>query len=262
MTALPARTARADREAGPFAGFGNAVRKDTREWLATPRALATFLGAATFGVVATLGPWIGHQQGRRDPGLPLDATTAFAAGAWLTLLPLVAAFATLSIVAAERDRGTLAWSLSMPLSRDAFLASKLVTAIGMYLLLGIGLPMVIAAAAATVAYGAAPDAAAVALVFVGSAGLVVVYVLLQVIASVFAWSQAAGVVAALGTMLLAQALVALVPVTYDWLPLTIGEWVVRAGSAAPGPLVTPLAWVAAVAGLVGLARWRLAGLDL
>lgn len=243
-------------------GLDNAIRKDVREWLATARGPATLLGVTVFSVMATFGPWLGRQQGRRDPLLPLDATGAFAAAGWLTLLPLVAAFATLSIVTAERDRGTLAWSLSKPLTRNAFLAAKLLTGSGMFILLGLALPMVPAVLAATVAYGSVPDPSMVLWIFLGAAALSIFYITLQVTASVFAWSQAGSVVAVLGAMLASQALVALVPSLRDILPLMIGEWLVRLGRGDVGSPATPLAYLGSVAALVTAARWQLNRVDL
>jgi ABC-type transport system involved in multi-copper enzyme maturation permease subunit len=245
-----------------FTGLRNAIRKDLREWRATPRAAGTLLGVITFSVMSTLGPWLGRAQGRRDPGVAIDATASFVAAGWLTLLPLVAAFATLAIVTVERDRGTLAWSLSKPLTRDAFLASKLITGIGMFVLLGIAVPMVPSFIAATIAYGSVPEPSSVALTFLGAAALSVFYIALQVTASVFAWSQAVAALVVLGSMLTAQALVAIEPRLYDVMPLSIADWIARLGRGEAQTPLTPVAFGVAVLVLLAAARWRFARTEL
>ena len=243
---------------GRLFGVRNAVRKDVREWLATPRGVATLLGTTTFSLMSTLGPWVGRSQGRGDPSAPLDATASFVGAGWLTLLPLVAAFATLAIVTVERERGTLAWSLSKPLTRDAFLASKLATGMGMFVLLGIAVPMLPALVAATFAYGSVPEASMVAFTFLGAVALAVFYIALQMTASVFAWSQAVAALVVLGTMLAAQAVVAIEPRLYDVMPLSIGEWIGRIGRDGTGSMVTPVAYGVVVLALLAAARWRFA----
>lgn len=263
MTDRAATSVRSDDRVGRrFIGLRNAIRKDLREWLATPRGVGTMLGTTTFTLMSTLGPWLGRMQGRRDSSLPLDSTGSFVAAGWLTLLPLVAAFATLAIITVERDRGTLAWSLSKPLTRDAFLVSKMATAVGMWVLLGITIPMVPALVAATIAYGSVPDLSVVALTFLGAVALSAFYIALQVTASVFAWSQAIGAMVVLGTMLAAQALVAIEPRLDDVMPLSIGDWIGRVGHGDVGTGVTPLAYGLTVLALLAAARWQLARTEL
>ena len=53
---------------------------------------------------------------------------------------------SVSLLIVERDRGTLAWSLSKPLSRRAMLAGKWIGAMAVYVPFGIVLPMVVCVA--------------------------------------------------------------------------------------------------------------------
>jgi ABC-type transport system involved in multi-copper enzyme maturation permease subunit len=246
----------------PLPGFANLLRKDVREWLATPRALATAVGSITLTTIATISPWLGRQRGLRDATRVVDATTAFGGAGWLVLIPAVAALATLAIVVAERDRGTLAWSLTKACTREAFLASKLASGIGMFAVVGIAVPMVPAAAPPTLVYGSVPDPAVVALIFFGTVALSALFVTLTVTISVLAWSQAAAAVAALGMMLGAQVIGSILPEIHDDLPTSIGEWIARLAVGGPGSVATPIAYGITFVGLLLVARRAFTRMDL
>ncbi len=247
---------------GRLPGFANLLRKDIREWLATPRALTTAVGVITFTTMATISPWLAQQRGMRDVSRVVDATTGFGGAGWLVLIPAIAALATLAIMVGERDRGTLAWSLSKACSREAFLAAKLASGIGMFTVVGIVVPMVPAIVAATLAYGSVPDPASVALVFLGTFALSAMFVTLTVTISVLAWSQAAAAVAALGTLLGAQAISSIFPEVHDYLPTSIGEWLTRLAVDGPDGVATPIAYAIALVGLLLIARRAFARVEL
>jgi len=261
LTARPSPTPRT-LPARPLPGFGNLLRKDVREWRATSRALATLVGTTTLTLLTTISPWISRQRGMSIPTRVVDATTAFAGAGWLVLIPVAAALATLPIIVVERDRGTLAWSLTKACSREAFLMSKLVSGIGMFAAVGIAGPMIPAVVAATLAYGSVPDPAVVALTFVGTFALSALFVTLTVTVSVLAWSQAAAAVAALGILLGAQALDSILPELHDDLPTSIGEWVARWGFGGADGVATPIAYGIVLVGLLLVARRAFAQVDL
>jgi hypothetical protein len=116
--------------------------------------------------------------------------------------------------------------------------------------------------AATIAYGSVPEPSAVALTFLGAAALSVFYIALQMTASVFAWSQAVAALVVLGSMLAAQALVALEPRLHDVMPLSIGDWIGRLARGEAQTPLTPVAFAVTVLALLAAARWRFARTEL
>ena len=238
----------------PLLGFVNFARKDVREWLLTRRASGTLAVTTALTSVATASSWIAYQRG--NPARSLDPTDNFLAAGWLQLVPVMAVFATMALVIGERDRGTLGWSLSKPLSRGAFLASKLVTGVGVFGLVGIAIPMGVSLAVATLAYGGAPDLGLAAWAFVGSLALVALYVTLNVTVSTFVNSQAVVATVAIMTLLGSQILGGLLPELAAFLPMSIGNWVVAAAGGHPVEAATPISYVAWIVLLVAMARLR------
>jgi ABC-type transport system involved in multi-copper enzyme maturation permease subunit len=168
----------------------------------------------------------------------------------------------MGLVASERDKGTLAWSLSKPLSRGALLLAKWSAATLVYAVAGLLLPMLACVAVASAAYGAPPDLAAVGRFTVAILTIPAFYIALCV---------------ALGTRLSSQAAVAGVALAVTFLPSFAGlisvdlarlmppamaDWVLAMAGGAPVGLLTPVGWVAgmvaiAVAASVAFARAEL-----
>ena len=78
-------------------------------------------------------------------------------------MAVVALLASMSLLSGERDRGTLAWSLTLPVSPTSVLAAKWLAAILALTVVTILAPLGVSVAVATVAYGSLPDLGTVGL---------------------------------------------------------------------------------------------------
>ena len=87
--------------------------------------------------------------------LPID-NLLFAIGT--QFIVLAAIFATMSLLLAERDSGTLAWTISKPVSRTSVLVSKWLTATLVLWVAAVVIPMAVTTVLVTVLYGL-PDLA-------------------------------------------------------------------------------------------------------
>lgn len=239
------------------AGLGNLVAKDVRDWLRTRRAPATLVTMTALGTLATLTAWIAVSTGRHlGPGA-LDPTTSVLGGGWSGTIPLVVVFATMGLMTAERERGTLGWSLANPVARPAFVASKFVTATIALVLLAVAIPLAIASVAATMAYGGAPDLGEVVRWGVALVPLVVFFVAVTVVLGTFLPSQ--GPVAALAIVLtlLPRFLEVINKDVIQYLPTSMDSWVFGALHGASEPAATPIIWAVSVLVLLGAAMVRL-----
>ncbi len=239
--------------AHPLLGFGNLARKDILEWLATRRAVGTLVVTTALTALATVTPWLSRQRGTAVVR-SFDATTAFLAAGWLQLVPLIAVFATMALVVGERDRGTLGWSLSKPLSRGAFLASKLVTGTGLFALFGIALPMLVSGAIATATYGSLPDLAQAGWEAIGCLALSCLFITLNVTISTFGASQSVVATAAIVVLFGSQILGTLAPELAGSLPTSVGTWIVAAARGSAPSIAAPATYLLTLAALLLVAR--------
>jgi hypothetical protein len=251
-------------------GLGNLVRKDVAEWLHGKRPWIVLAATASVFALAAANARItawATSSFPTEPGdgpaevlslLPLD-NLMFAIGTQFTILVVI--FATMSLLIAERDSGTLAWTISKPVSRTSVLVSKWLTATLILWFVAVMVPLALTAVLVTVLYGV-PD---VAIVVALGASLITVpalFVALALTASTFIRSQAA--VGAIGVAVLVapQIVGGIVPAMTPFFPSSIFAWAVAASTGGPASLVTPFAWVGGLLVLFVLARQRLDAMDL
>src|SRR5262245_44267102 len=115
-------------------GLRPVVAKEIHEWFANRRAPMLFLVTSLMMVLSTLSAKIAAASvpaAQLPPALSVDPSVNVLAkwDQWVFFFAIV--FST-SLLITERDRGTLAWSLSKPLSRRALLAGKWVGAMAVY----------------------------------------------------------------------------------------------------------------------------------
>jgi ABC-type transport system involved in multi-copper enzyme maturation permease subunit len=229
-----------------LAGFRNFARKDLAEWFRTRRFLWTTLAATSLVLLGVLASRIAHTL---DSSIvvTLDASENMRTAGWETLLPIFAVFSTMGIVVAERENRTLAWSLSMPLTRLSVLASKLLTSL---LALAVGavlIPEVIALAGARLAYGDFPNAGSIVWPAAAGCSLALLLISLNLASSVFFKSQRAVVGIALSVGMIIPGLVAAFwPAAVPWWPISMSDWVTAFGAGKPLQSITPVVWLAAV----------------
>ena len=159
---IPARAA-GRISAERFAGFGPLFRKDLREW-----AHSTRVWVHPRGHDPVHDPdrgqrrdqHLGHRQhpGRDGVGwrdLARSRRTTSSPAITTQFFVLAAIFASMGLLVAERDRGTLAWVASKPVSRGAIWLSKWVAA-GVVVSIAAGIvPMAATFGLVVVLYGSA-----------------------------------------------------------------------------------------------------------
>jgi ABC-type transport system involved in multi-copper enzyme maturation permease subunit len=240
-----------------FAGFGNFARKDIAEWFRTRRALYTGLG---FLALILLGVLVEQIYGTvkpeatdviRDPSLNL--TNA----GWETAIPLFAIFSTMGLLAAERENRTLAWSLSMPLTRAAVLASKVLTSILALAVLVVIVPDLVSIVVVRLVYGGWPSAESMVWPALAGASVGLFLVVLNVAASVFFRGQRAVAGVALAVALIIPGLISSMWTdAMPWWPISIGDWATDFGAGKAVNSITPIVYAVSLVALLVAAQIR------
>lgn len=264
---VPARAAgriRADR----LAGFRPLFRKELREWAHSKRIWVILavtnafmvLTAANGAITTWLVASIPGAEVPDDP-ISLDPMVNFMGAISTQIFVVVAIFAAMSLLIGERDRGTLSWVASKPVSRAAIWLSKWAAAsIVVALVAGI-IPMAATFGLATVLYGPL-GFDAFAFSAVGIAASITFMIAVVLAASVVISNQAA--VAAIGFVVffLPQLLAGLLPVDISpVLPSSMLTWALGPVFGAEMSAVTPIAWAISIIALAGFASWRMERLE-
>ncbi len=236
----------------PLLGFGTFLRKELAEWVRGGRAIIVGLIATALALLGTLGTWI-EQNLEHSPAAPAaDPTVEALRFFGPPIIALITVLATMGLIAAERDAGTLAWSLAKPLSRASVLAAKWTAAIVALAIAVVIIPTAVASTAALLAYRAAPDPSVVVPVAILSIAAPILYVTISIAAGSILSSQAA--IAGVGiTVLMLPYLVGgfLPAAVLEAMPTGMGGWVASFVSGQDVAASTPLAWLMTVA--IGLA---------
>jgi ABC-type transport system involved in multi-copper enzyme maturation permease subunit len=251
-----------------LAGFGPLFRKELREWTHSKRiwvilatttafmALTAANGAITSWLVANI------PDGEVPQGpIVLDPLANFFSAVSTQIFVMVAIFAAMSLLIGERDKGTLSWVASKPVSRASIWLSKWAAAsIVLTIVAGI-IPLAATYALATALYGPV-GIDALALATIGVAASITFMVAVVLAASVVIANQAA--VAAIGFVVffLPQLFAGLLPVDISpVLPSSILSWAISPVVGAEMVMATPIAWAISVIALVGFASWRMDRLE-
>ena len=237
---------------GMFLGFGTAFRKELTEWLRGPKALIIAAVSIAGAVFMTLIPYIARATGESEAAgmYTMDPTTNVLLG-WTGLtVPLIAIVATMALVSAERDRGTLAWSLSHPVSPSSIIGAKFSAALLVFSVVAVVLPLLAAVGVATLVYGGLPDLSTVARFGLLYLTVPAFYVALTVGLGTGLKSTVGVAGVALAVMLVPQIVGGLVPVLGELSPTSIGTWALAAAKGQPASALTPLSWVIAMTCIV------------
>jgi ABC-2 type transport system permease protein len=240
------------------------LQKELREWAHSKRpwviVAVTTLFMALTAANAVINTWIiANVPDATVSGgaISLDPMTNFLAAVSTQIFVVAAIFAAMSLLVTERERGTLSWVASKPVSRGSIWHAKLVAAaIVVSVVAGI-VPMAATFGLVAVLYGSAGVGAFV----FSSIGVVasVAFIIAVVLAvSTVVPNQAA--VAAIGftVFFLPQILVSLVPVDVSpFLPTSIMAWAMGLIVGADTGFVTPIVWALSVIALAGFASWRM-----
>jgi ABC-2 type transport system permease protein len=251
-------------------GFGNLVRKDVAEWVHGKRPwIVLAVTASVFALTAAnarITEWAARSF-PADPGdgpakvLSVQPLDNILVAIGTQFIVLVAIFATMSLLLAERDSGTLAWAISKPVSRTSVLVSKWLTSTLILWVAAVVIPLTFTTALVTVLYGL-PDLAVVIALGLTLITVPAFFVAVALTAATFVPSQAA--VGAIGVAIFAapQIVGGVVPALTPFFPGSIFDWAVGISTGGPASLVTPVAWLVGLAVLFVLAQRRLNAMDL
>jgi ABC-type transport system involved in multi-copper enzyme maturation permease subunit len=230
-------------------GFGAYVRKEFREWWQRRAALTTFIVVAALGTIGTLSMRIDQLAGGVPDVADLQSTASVLGAKFEDWVLFASIFATIGIFIQERTTGTLAWTVSKPISRSAVLLAKWLVAVVVLGISTVVLPLAVSVAVATWSYGSLPDLAVVARFGLVLLAVPTFFVALDLAFATRLNSQA-GVAAIAFAVFGAPYLIGgFLPAVAEAWPSSIGA---MAGSVATGAapnLVTVGVWAVAIVGL-------------
>lgn len=247
MTAQPVELVSASiptPRGGPFLGLRTVMGKEFNEWVRGPKALI-ILGVSALGAVfMTLIPFIAAATGEaKAAGLLSHDPTANVLLGWTgQTVALIAVLATMALISTERDRGTLGWTLTNPVSPTSVISAKFVVAFVVFVATAVLLPMLLSVALATVVYGGLPDLGVVGSFFVLFLALPAFYIALTVAVGTGVKSTVGVAGTAFAVMFLPQVLGGLLPIVTELSPTSIGAWALLVAKGQPASMLTPIGW--------------------
>ena len=212
----------------PLLGFGTVLRKELTEWIRGPKALIVLGVSVAAAVFMTLIPFIAEATKEAESAglLSKDPTANVLLGWTGQTVALIAILSTMALISSERDRGTLAWSLTNPVSPTSIILAKFVAATVVLLMATVVIPLIVQVGLATVLYGV-PDLRVIATFGVLYFALVIFYVGLTVFLGT-------GIKSTVGVAGLAFAIAfvpgmigGMLPVVADLAPTSIGTWAIH-----------------------------------
>jgi ABC-2 type transport system permease protein len=254
---------------GRFAGVRQLVRKDITEWVRS-RRIWVILGVVTaFMALTAANAWILHTLAASlppgeamDRELPPLGATENLVGALTTHVFLVAAiFVAGSLIAREREAGTLSWIASKPVTRASVWMSKWISATAMLSIVAGVIPLAVTAGLVTVLYGAPPVEIFVGLV-VGLIAVIAFFTAFGLALGTIIPGQAATIATVFTIFALMPMLAAAVPSGIQLIPTAMLTWPAASLAGEAVPAATPVIWLVATAALVGLALRRMSRIEL
>jgi ABC-type transport system involved in multi-copper enzyme maturation permease subunit len=231
-------------------GFRPFLRKEVSEWGQRRASAATFVGVTALGLLATLATRIDELASGSVPlAADLDPTANVIGAQFEQWVLFASIFGSIGLMIGERGSGTLAWTLSKPMSRSSFLLTKWVVAVVMLGLFGIALPLAVCVAVATLAYGSTPDLARVATLGIVLLALPAFFVALNLALSTRTNSQAGLAAIALGLAAVPAIFGGFVPVLAELWPTSMATLATVMASGGAPHFPTILSWLFVVIGL-------------
>jgi ABC-type transport system involved in multi-copper enzyme maturation permease subunit len=255
MTAQPAELASASipsPRGGPFLGLGTIVRKEIAEWFRGPKALIILGISVAAAIFLTLIPFIAEATSEAEAAgiLSHDPTANVLLGWTGQTVALIAVLATMALISSERDRGTLGWTLTNPVSPTSVISAKFIVAFVVFVATAILLPMLVSIGLATIVYGGLPDMAVVGTFFVLFLALPAFYIALTVALGTGVKSTVGVAGIAFAVMFLPQAIGGLIPIVNELSPTSIGSWAMQVAKGQPASMLTPIGWAISMVVLV------------
>jgi ABC-type transport system involved in multi-copper enzyme maturation permease subunit len=238
-------TIKSPSRGGMFLGFGNTLRKEIDEWFRGPKVLIV-AGISILGaLLMTLIPFIAQaSKEAEDAGLmTMDPTTNVLIGWTGQTVALIVIVATMALISSERDRGTLAWSLTNPVSPTSIIAAKFIAATLIIGVTAVVLPLAAAIVLATLVYGSLPDLSVVGTFAALFLLLPTFYVALTVGLGTAIRSTAGVAGAAFAVLFIPQVLGGIVPIIGELSPTSIGAWAMAVAKGQPVSMLTLAGWL-------------------
>jgi ABC-type transport system involved in multi-copper enzyme maturation permease subunit len=236
---------------GPFLGLRTVIGKEFSEWVRGPKALI-ILGVSVLGAVfMTLIPFIAEATHEAEAAglLSHDPTANVLLGWTGQTVALIAILATMALLSTERDRGTLGWTLTNPVSPTSVVSAKFVVAFVVFIATAVLLPMLVSVGLATVLYGL-PDLAVVGTFFVLFMALPAFYIALTVALGTGIKSTVGVAGVAFAVLFLPQVIGGLLPIVNELSPTSIGSWAMQVARGQPASMLTPIGWAISMVLLV------------
>jgi ABC-type transport system involved in multi-copper enzyme maturation permease subunit len=246
MTAQPAELVSASiatPRSGSFLGLGTVIRKESTEWVRGPKALI-ILGVSVLGAVfMTLIPFIAEATHEAEAAgiLSHDPTANVLLGWTGQTVALIAILATMALLSVERDRGTLGWTLTNPVSPTSVIAAKFVVAFLVFVTTAVLLPALVSIGLATLLYGL-PDLRVVGTFFVLFMALPAFYIALTVAIGTGFKSTVGVAGIAFAVLFLPQVIGGLLPIVNELSPTSIGSWAMLVAKGQAASMLTPIGW--------------------
>ena len=255
---------------GPFAGLRALVRKDVTEWVRGKRAWVVLAVTAAFMLLTASNAFIIGRLAAILPAgeIPVDQLKSLAPADNLLvaisaqIFVIATIFVVGSLMAREREAGTLAWVASKPVARASIWTSKWISSTAMLSLVAGLVPLALTTALVTILYGAPPVGLVVGIALGMVAGIAFFAALGLAVGTVLP-GQAPTIAAVFAIFVLLPVVAGLIPFpVQDFLPTTMVAWPAAALSGASVSLVTPVAWLVATGGLAALAIRRVGQMEL
>ena len=246
--ALGPATARASVRSGMFLGFGTFFRKEVREWVRGRRAIVVGSVALASAVFMTVIMYVvGDSAAQSGTPVSMDPTDNVLIGWAGQTVAIIVLLASMSLLSGERDRGTLAWGLTLPVSPTSILVAKWLAAVVVLAVVVIAIPLAVSIGVATVVYGGLPNIATVALFGALYVAVPAFYVALTLALGTAVKST--GGIAGIGflVMFLPSVIGALVPVIGELSPTGIGAWAMAVAKGEPASPLTLIGFLGSMA---------------
>ncbi len=226
--------------------------KELTEWVRGPKALIILAVSVLGAVFMTLIPFIAEATNEaQSAGLLSHDPTANVLLGWTgQTVALIAILSTMALLSTERDRGTLAWTLTNPVSPTSVIAAKYVVALVVFVATAVLLPMLVSVGLATVVYGGMPDLRVVGTFLALFVALPAFYIALTVALGTGVKSTVGIAGIAFAVMFLPQAIGGLLPIVAEVSPTSIGSWAMLVAKGEPASMLTPIGWAISMAVLI------------
>jgi ABC-type transport system involved in multi-copper enzyme maturation permease subunit len=250
---------------GRLPGFGGLLRKEIAEWRHAKRGWVVLVVSGLFMTLTSLNAWLQANVLPEDvteavPDPIVDPLINVLISVQSQIFLVVAAFAVMSLIVAERESGTLAWTASKPVSRTAILLAKFASASGILWLLAGLVPLAATVAMVAALYGGVPILPI--LVVAMGMGMGITFFVALGLATATVWSTQAAVAGiGVAVMFVPELLGAVIPVA-EYLPTSIVKWSIMSAVGEPAGFVTVISWAVATVALVAFAARRMERMEL